>query len=60
MRASLAAFGAGSVLVMMASFADGFTVRRIGLGALGAGPDPGGVLDGLGEQSGEVGEPIGA
>lgn len=35
-RASLAAFGAGSVLVMMASFADGFTVRRIGLGALGA------------------------
>jgi hypothetical protein len=35
-RASLAAFGVGSVLVMMASFLQGFTVRRVTLGVIGA------------------------
>ncbi len=35
-RASLAAFGVGSVLVMMASFVQGFTVRRLALGVVGA------------------------
>ena len=35
-RASLAAFGVGSVLVMMASFVQGFTVRRVTLGVVGA------------------------
>lgn len=35
-RASLAAFGAGSVLMLMISFLDGVTMKRIGLGALGA------------------------
>ncbi len=40
-RASLAAFGVGSVLVMMASFLQGFTVRRVALGVAGA---LGGVL----------------
>lgn len=35
-RASLAVFGAGAILVMLASFADGFTLRRIALGIFGA------------------------
>ncbi|MGD9419199.1 MAG: O-antigen ligase family protein [Verrucomicrobiota bacterium JB025] len=35
-RASLAAFGVGSALVMMGSFLHGLTPRRIGLGAAGA------------------------
>lgn len=35
-RASLAAFGIGSVLVMLGSFVDGVTVRRVALGAMGA------------------------
>lgn len=35
-RASLAAFGVGSVLVMLASFLQGFTVRRVTLGVVGA------------------------
>lgn len=35
-RASLAAFAVGSVVVMAISFLDGFTARRILLGALGA------------------------
>lgn len=40
-RASLAAFGVGSVLIMVASFVQGFTVRRAGLAVVGA---LGGVL----------------
>lgn len=35
-RASLAAFGVGAVLVMMGSFVQGFTARRVTLAALGA------------------------
>ncbi len=35
-RASLAAFGVGTVLVMMGAFAQGFTVRRVAFAALGA------------------------
>ena len=35
-RASLAAFAVGSVLVMAGSFIQGFTVRRVALGAFGA------------------------
>ena len=34
-RASLAAFGVGSVLVMMGSFVQGFTLRRVMLGVVG-------------------------
>lgn len=40
-RASLAAFGVGSVLVMLGSFVQGFTARRVTLGVAGA---LGGVL----------------
>ena len=35
-RASLAAFGVGAVLVMLGSFVQGFTVRRVALGVSGA------------------------
>lgn len=35
-RASLAAFGVGAVLVMLGSFVQGFTARRVLLGAVGA------------------------
>jgi O-antigen ligase len=35
-RASLAAFGVGTVLVMMGSFVQGFTARRVTLAVLGA------------------------
>lgn len=35
-RASLAAFGVGAVLVMLSSYVQGFTVRRIALAVLGA------------------------
>jgi len=35
-RASLAAFGVGSVLVMLGSFVQGFTIRRVALAVVGA------------------------
>jgi len=35
-RASLAAFGIGTVVVMLGSFVEGFTARRIGLAVMGA------------------------